>query len=239
MKKLFNFLLIISNILILSACIESDDIDSIEISDFGLTTDLNKSGKYDLEISGIKNVVTIKSNNIINNLKISGVKNTVYIEPNTSVSNFTVSGTENIIYVPLKSNISFTDTGEGNKQKTRTTNKILGSWSYIDKTDADTKCEGKYLFKEKGIFSGKVQNKIISGTYSFEKTVVTGTKHSLRVTFFTYNALAGCNGSNSDKIGKTEIIYINFSNSNESKKMEWYTQLTGTTSYSTLTPSKE
>jgi len=237
MKNLFNLSLIISSILILSACIESDDsrdtdprdttprdIDSFEISGIGSTTDLNKSGKYDLEISGNKNIVTIKSNNTINDLKISGVSNTIYIEPNTSVSNLTVSGTKNVVYVPLNSQISFTDTETGNELKTQTTNSILGNWSY---TYPDTQCVVSYLFNTNGTFSGKSLDKIFSGIYSFEKTVVTGIKHSLKVIYSADNALANCSGVPDDVTGKIGTTYIIFLNSNA---MQWYTKRTGDTS---------
>ena len=242
MKKLFNLLFIISSILTLSACAESSDlidtdptntdttntdsthIDSFEISDIGSTTDLNKSGKYNLEISGNKNIVTIKSNNTINDLKISGVSNTIYIEPNTSVSNLTVSGTKNVVYVPLNSQISFTDTETGNELKTQTTNSILGSWSY---THPDTQCVVSYLFNTNGTFSGKSLDKIFSGIYSFEKTVVTGIKHSLKVTYSADNALANCSGVPDDVTGKIGTTYIIFLNSNA---MQWYTKRTGDTS---------
>ena len=225
MKKLFNLSLIILSILILSACAESGDskdIDSFEISAIGLITNVDKSGTYNLEISGINNVVTIKSNNTINDLKISGVSNTIYIEPNTSVSNLTVSGTKNVVYVPLNSQISFTDTETGNELKTQTTNSILGNWSY---TYPDTQCVVSYLFNTNGTFSGTSLDEVFSGAYSFEKTVVTGIRHSLTIRVSADNALAYCKGTSSDRTGKTETTYINFSSSNT---MQWYTELTGT-----------
>ena len=244
MKNLFNLSLIISSILILSACADNSNskdtdrtqsdrtqsdhtdivnthINSFEISGIGSTTDLNKSGKYDLEISGIENIVTIKRNNTIDNLEISGVANTVYIELNTWVSNLTVSGRSNVIYVPLNSKISFTDTGIGNKLKTQTTSSILGSWS---STDPGTQCVESYLFNTDGTFSGTSLDKVVSGTYNFEKTVVTGTRHSIKYTVFADNGLADCNGANSNKTGKTEIIYLNFLNSNT---IQVYAELTG------------
>jgi hypothetical protein len=240
MKNLFNLSLIISNILILSACADSSSsndtdrtrsdhtdivnthINSFEISGIGSTTDLNKSGKYDLEISGIENIVTIKRNNTIDNLEISGVANTVYIELNTWVSNLTVSGRSNVIYVPLNSKISFTDEGVGNELKTQTTNSILGNWSY---TYPDTQCVVSYLFNTNGTFSGTSLDEVFSGAYSFEKTVVTGIRHSLTIRVSADNALANCKGTSSDRTGKTETTYINFSSSNT---MQWYTELTGT-----------
>ena len=251
MKNLFNLSLIISSILILSACADSSNskdtdrtqsdrtqsdhtdivnthINSFEISGIGSTTDLNKSGKYDLEISGIENIVTIKRNNTIDNLEISGVANTVYIELNTWVSNLTVSGRSNVIYVPLNSKISFTDEGVGNELKTRTTNSILGSWSY---TYPSSQCVESYIFNANGTFSGTSliseasESEVFSGVYSFEKTVVTGIRHSLKIRFSADDTLANCKGVSSDRTGKTETTYINFSSSNT---MQWYTELTGT-----------
>jgi hypothetical protein len=244
MKNLFNLSLIISSILILSACSSGgresrsssgrespqyypdrspkDNTDLFIISSVSSTTDLKKSGEYNLEISGVDNNITIKSNNTIKNLEISGVLNIVYIEPNTSVSNFTVSGTKNVIYVPLNSQISFIDTGIGNELKTRTTNSVVGSWSY---TYPANQCKKSYLFNTNGTFSGTSLDKVFSGIYNFENTVVTDTRHSLTLTFAADNGLADCNGLSSNETGKTEITYVNFSNSDA---MQVYTEITGT-----------
>jgi hypothetical protein len=268
MKKLFNLLLIISSIFILSACAESGDSKgatvSFDISDSGLTTTIgfHKNGTYNLKISGSDNTITIKENKIIKELKISGSKNTVYIERNTSVSNFKVSGIENVIYVPLNSKISFTDTRTGteigtgtrtetetgNKLKTQTTNSISSNTNSISSkwlyAHTDTGCNEEYTFTHKnndngvdnGIFSGtsKIlgasEEKVFSGVYSFEETVVTGTKHTLKVIFFSDNNSLDCNGVSSDKTGKTEITYINFLNS---KKMQWYSTSTSTSTSGT------
>jgi hypothetical protein len=88
-----------------------------------------------------------------------------------------------------------------------------------------------YLFNTNGTFSGKSLDKIFSGIYSFEKTVVTGIKHSLKVTYSADNALANCSGVPDDVTGKIGTTYIIFLNSNA---MQWYTKRTGTSDTSII-----
>ena len=66
------FLLILSISLILTACgggssggsDSGDNDNTVVVSGVGATTNINESGKYNLTISGVNNIVTIRENNV-------------------------------------------------------------------------------------------------------------------------------------------------------------------------------
>lgn len=197
-------------------------VESVVVSGVGGTNVINRSGQYNLSISGVEHNITITEGNAVNALTISGVSNRVIIESGVTVSSLTISGSNNIVFVPVDSSISLTSrTGVGNELKTRTTNSITGIWSF---TYPATQCVETYNFKTDGTFSVTSLDEVAGGTYIFEETVVTGTRHLLSLAITADNGLSDCNGLSEDNSGMNATIYQNHKSATV---IEWFAALEG------------
>ena len=200
---------------------DSSTVKTINVSGVGTTTVVNEGGKYNLNISGVSNNITITYGNEVEELKVSGTSNVITIENGVTVSSFTMSGASNTVFVPFGSSISFTGSGVGNVLKTRTTNSITGIWSF---TYPATQCVETYNFKTDGTFSETSLDEVAGGSYVFEETVVTGTRHLLSLSFTSDNGLSDCNGLSEDDSGLNVTIYQNHQSATV---IEWFSALEG------------
>lgn len=90
--------------LFLTGCV--DDVKVIEVNSTNGTKIINESELFDLEITGIKNTITIMENNKVRNIDMNGLKNSVIIKDNTTVESFYLGGTSQMVTIPKSSGIT-------------------------------------------------------------------------------------------------------------------------------------
>ena len=86
----------------------SDSIASLNINGSGTTTDIDEANKFNLNIVGSNNTITIASDNVIGTLNITGSNNLVTFGNSVSLQSFVITGSDNAINIPAGSGISFT-----------------------------------------------------------------------------------------------------------------------------------
>lgn len=86
---------------LLSACGGSSEEEGrVLIDGLGLTVHVDKSGLYDIEISGARNEVSVAATNTVDKLLITGFNNTVRVKAGASIQHIDFSGSGNTVYVP-------------------------------------------------------------------------------------------------------------------------------------------
>ena len=91
-----------------------------------------------------------------------------------------------------------------------TTNSILGYWVL---PYAGSNCTETMILTDDNKFLILSLDEIVTGNYSFESTVITGTRHKLTLEVIYDNGLADCNGNSDYKTGFTFDAYVEFSTS--------------------------
>jgi len=91
---------------------------TVNITGIGTTTTINETDKFDLNIEGIGNTITIERYNDIATLNLTGNNNQITFERTTDVDTFNITGNDNTIFVDasITSSVTITNnTGSGNQ----------------------------------------------------------------------------------------------------------------------------
>ncbi len=86
---------------LLSACGGSSDEGHVVTVD-GISMDktINKTGRYDLEVTGARNDVTVAAGNTVGRIIVAGVNNRIFVLETATVERIELDGSGNTVYVP-------------------------------------------------------------------------------------------------------------------------------------------
>lgn len=93
----------------LSACGgSSDDGHVVTVDGISMDKTIDKTGPYDLEVTGARNDVTVSMGNTVLRLSVAGLNNRIYVLKTATVERIELDGSGNTVYVPVgfKSRIS-------------------------------------------------------------------------------------------------------------------------------------
>lgn len=93
----------------LSACGgSSDDGHVVTVDGVSMDKTIDKTGPYDLEVTGARNDVTVAAGNAVLRLSVAGVNNRIFVLKTATVERIDLDGSGNTVYVPVgfKSRIS-------------------------------------------------------------------------------------------------------------------------------------
>jgi hypothetical protein len=103
-------------ILALAACGGTSESDNVVYVDgVKVKSTLNRTGTYDVQVSGTHNEVTISSGNKVGSLDIAGINNKVRIQAGTEVGKIDMAGSGNTVYVPVGFKTKITRDGSNNE----------------------------------------------------------------------------------------------------------------------------
>lgn len=114
MKLSIQNMVVLCIFFLLTACVHDDEDNTIKVNGIGDTVVINETGKYNIDINGINNTVTVKTDNTIGKLTINGQNNMITLQENSTVDKIIISGSDNTIYVPTGTKYSLDDSGFGN-----------------------------------------------------------------------------------------------------------------------------
>lgn len=100
---------------LLSACGGSSDEGHVVTVD-GISMDktINKTGRYDLEVTGARNDVTVSAGNTVGRIIVAGVNNRIYVLETATVERIELDGSGNTVYVPKGQRVPVTRHGNSN-----------------------------------------------------------------------------------------------------------------------------
>ena len=85
----------------LAACGGSSDEGRwVTIDGVSMDKTIDKTGPYDVEVTGARNDVTIAASNTVGRLAVSGINNRVYVLKTAAVEQIELAGSGNTVYVP-------------------------------------------------------------------------------------------------------------------------------------------
>ncbi|RQO83598.1 DUF3060 domain-containing protein [Acidovorax sp. FJL06] len=93
----------------LSACGgTSDEGHVVTVDGVSMDKTIDKTGPYDLEVTGARNDVTVAAGNTVLRLSVAGLNNRIFVLKTTTVERIELDGSGNTVYVPVgfKSRIS-------------------------------------------------------------------------------------------------------------------------------------
>lgn len=61
---------------------------------------INKTGRYDLEVTGARNDVTVAAGNTVGRIIVAGVNNRIFVLETATVERIELDGSGNTVYVP-------------------------------------------------------------------------------------------------------------------------------------------
>ncbi len=95
----------------------SDDGDTVQVDGINVRSTINKTGSYDVEITGSNNDVTITAGNKVGRLDITGINHDVWIQAGAEVISIDIAGSGNTVHVPLGFKTKLTKSGSNNDIK--------------------------------------------------------------------------------------------------------------------------
>jgi hypothetical protein len=120
MSMMFRRLMLASVLLGLAACGGSSDEGSRYVLDgLSVKRTVNKTGTYDIEVSGGDCELTVAANNRVKRLLITGVSNKITVEAGTQIELIDFVGHNNRVSVPAGFKTRVVNTGSGNKVEER------------------------------------------------------------------------------------------------------------------------
>ena len=86
---------------VLSACGgTSDEGHVVTVDGISMDKTINKTGLYDLEVTGARNDVTVSAGDTVGRLLVAGVNNRVFVLDAVTVDRIELDGSGNTVYVP-------------------------------------------------------------------------------------------------------------------------------------------
>ncbi len=118
LKTLSPLAIALAGALLLTACGgTTEEGKTVKVEGIDITSTINKTELYDVEVSGLNNKVTIKAGNKVGHLGINGIKHHVWIEQNTSVESIRIDGESNTVHVPVGFKSKISKSGKNNEVK--------------------------------------------------------------------------------------------------------------------------
>lgn len=95
----------------------SEDGNTVQVDGINVKSTLNKTGSYNVEITGSNNEVTITAGNKVGRLEITGINHDVWIQAGVVVDSIDIAGSGNTVHVPLGFKTKLTKSGSNNDIK--------------------------------------------------------------------------------------------------------------------------
>ncbi len=95
----------------------SEDGNTVQVDGINVKSTINKTGRYDVEITGSNNEVTITAGNKVGRLDITGINHDVWIQANAEVDSIDITGSGNTVHVPPGFKTKLSKSGSNNDIK--------------------------------------------------------------------------------------------------------------------------
>ncbi len=100
---------------VLSACGgTSDDGHVVTVDGVSMDKTIDKTGIYDLEVTGARNDVTVAAGNTVARLIVAGMNNRIFVLKTATVERIELDGSGNTVYVPVGFKSRVTRNGNNN-----------------------------------------------------------------------------------------------------------------------------
>jgi hypothetical protein len=92
----------------------SEDDNTVQVAGINVKSTINKTGSYNVEITGSNNEVTITAGNKVGRLDIAGINHDVWIQAGAEVDSIDIEGSDNTVHVPAGFKTKLTKSGSNN-----------------------------------------------------------------------------------------------------------------------------